>query len=339
MKCTLLLVTILFFTFNFAYSQNNSDTIYSIVENMPQFPGGETAMLNFVAKNVRYPHKAFTNNITGTIYISFIVGADGKVRDIELLRGIGGGCDEEGLRVVGLFPDWTPGQKDGKAVSVQYNLPIRFSLNKEYTPAPVYQPNILASKKYYNKGLKSFNEKNYDDAIENFTNAINQDVTDVDSYYNRAASYKKAGKNTEACNDWQTAKRLGDTLAHQLLVKYCDVKVEFYNDTIRGGMVYTVPEQMPLFPGGGQIELIRFIERNINYPAEARAAHKNGISYASFEIDTTGAIIDPVITQGIGYGCDEETIRIIQKMPPWIPGKVNGQPVRVKYDLSLEYAK
>lgn len=339
MKYKLLLITILFFTFSFSHSQNSNDSIYFMVDKMPEFPGGESAMLKFVSTNIRYPPKARDKDITGTLYISFVVGKDGKVRDIKLLRGIGGGCDEEGLRVVGLFPDWAPGQKDGKAVSVQYNLPIRFSLKKDYIPPPVYQPNTYLNKKYYDKGLKSFNEKKYDDAVENFTKAIKEDGTDVDAYYNRAASYKKAGKNTEACNDWQTAKRLGDTLAHQLLVKYCDAKVEFYKDTIRGGIVYTVPEHMPLFSGGGQIELIRFIERNLNYPAEAMKAHKKGITYASFEIDTTGAIIDPVITKGIGYGCDEETIRIIQKMPPWIPGKVNGLPVRVKYDLSLEYAK
>lgn len=105
------------------------NTIFTIVEEMPQFPGGgESALLSYVSKNIKYPPLARENNITGTVYVTFVVDKDGKVKDPKLLRGIGGGCDEEALRVVKSMPDWKPGRQNGRNVAVQYNLPVRFSL-------------------------------------------------------------------------------------------------------------------------------------------------------------------------------------------------------------------
>ena len=77
---------------------------------------------------MRYPAMARESNIQGRVYVSFIVEKDGSVSNIQLLRGIGGGCDEEAIRVVGAMPQWQPGRQNGRAVRVAYNLPIRFSL-------------------------------------------------------------------------------------------------------------------------------------------------------------------------------------------------------------------
>ena len=66
--------------------------------------------------------------ISGVVYVTFVVGKDGKITDVKVLRGIGGGCDEEAIRVVKSMPPWKPGKQRGKAVTVQYNLPIRFTL-------------------------------------------------------------------------------------------------------------------------------------------------------------------------------------------------------------------
>ncbi len=99
-----------------------------LVENPPEFPGGEQALLDYIRSNVQYPKKARKKNIQGTVYISFIVEMDGKVTNVRVLRGIGGGCDEEAVRVVSSMPDWKPGYQDGEPVRVQFNLPIRFIL-------------------------------------------------------------------------------------------------------------------------------------------------------------------------------------------------------------------
>lgn len=102
--------------------------IFLIVEEMPSFPGGEGQLVKYLGDNIKYPAIARENNITGTVFVTFVVGPDGSVKDVKVLRGIGGGCDEEAKRVVMAMPKWKAGKQRGKSVSVQYNLPIRFTL-------------------------------------------------------------------------------------------------------------------------------------------------------------------------------------------------------------------
>ena len=102
--------------------------VYIIVERMPEFPGGIDEMMNFLAQNLKYPANAKDAGISGRVYINFVVYEDGSVRDAKVIRGIGGGCDEEALRVVNLMPKWKPGTQRGKKVRVSYNLPINFKL-------------------------------------------------------------------------------------------------------------------------------------------------------------------------------------------------------------------
>lgn len=102
--------------------------IFTIVEEMPSFPGGEAELFKYLGKNVKFPPMAQDAGISGVVYVTFVVDENGKVRDPKVLRGIGGGCDEEALRVMKAMPNWEPGKQRGKPVRVQYNLPIRFTL-------------------------------------------------------------------------------------------------------------------------------------------------------------------------------------------------------------------
>ncbi|MEI6122032.1 MAG: M56 family metallopeptidase [Bacteroidota bacterium] len=103
--------------------------VFTVVENMPEYVGGNAAMGKFMADHITYPQKAKESGLQGTVYVSFVVGADGAVGEAKVLRGIGGGCDEEALRVVKLMPKWKPGKQNGSQVSVLFNLPVKFSLN------------------------------------------------------------------------------------------------------------------------------------------------------------------------------------------------------------------
>ncbi len=104
------------------------EQIFSIVEEMPSFPGGDEALLKYLGKNIKYPAIAKDAGIQGTVYVTFVVDEKGDVKDVKVLRSIGGGTDEEAIRVVESMPRWKPGKQRGKAVKVQYNLPIRFTL-------------------------------------------------------------------------------------------------------------------------------------------------------------------------------------------------------------------
>jgi TonB family protein len=106
----------------------DSLTIYTVVENMPKYPGGDDARIKFLGENIKYPQKDKENGIQGTVYVTFIIETDGSVSNVGVLRGIGGGCDEEAIRVVRIMPKWNPGTQSGKAVRVQYNMPIKFTL-------------------------------------------------------------------------------------------------------------------------------------------------------------------------------------------------------------------
>ena len=102
--------------------------IFMVVEQMPEFPGGVQAMYKFLYKNIKYPPLAKENDITGKVFIKFVVTSKGRVEKAHILKGIGGGCDEEALRVVNMMPGWNPGKQRGKAVSVWFTLPIKFTL-------------------------------------------------------------------------------------------------------------------------------------------------------------------------------------------------------------------
>ena len=104
------------------------EEIFGIVENMPMFRGGERKLMEFIGNNVVYPKEAIDAGIEGRVFVEFYIEKDGTVCDAKVLRGIGYGCDEEALRVIGLMPKWYPGKQRGQSVRVRYTLPINFKL-------------------------------------------------------------------------------------------------------------------------------------------------------------------------------------------------------------------
>ena len=104
------------------------EEIFKIVEEMPSFPGGEAKLMEFVGENIKYPQIARETGIQGRVFVNFVVEPDGSVSNVSVLRGIGGGCDEEAMRVIKSMPKWKPGKQRGKAVRVSYQIPVYFRL-------------------------------------------------------------------------------------------------------------------------------------------------------------------------------------------------------------------
>ena len=94
-----------------------------------EFPGGEDALYDFIAKTLKYPQAAKDSNIQGKVFVQFVVEKDGSITNAKVLRDIGGGCGEEALRVVKMMPKWKPGDQRGVKIRTQFNLPITFSLD------------------------------------------------------------------------------------------------------------------------------------------------------------------------------------------------------------------
>ncbi len=107
-----------------------TDEVFTVVEEMPQFPGGDEGRTNFLMNNLKYPAKAIEKGIQGKVFVSFVVEKDGSIGNVKLLRGIDESCDAEAVRVVSSMPKWQPGKQNGEAVRVQFNMPISFKLSK-----------------------------------------------------------------------------------------------------------------------------------------------------------------------------------------------------------------
>lgn len=101
---------------------------FTIVEEQPTFPGGTDALLKFLGDNIKYPPVAKQAGISGTVILSFLVEKDGSISNVKVIHGIGGGCNEEAIRVVSMMPKWSPGKQRGKAVRTQFQIPLVFFL-------------------------------------------------------------------------------------------------------------------------------------------------------------------------------------------------------------------
>ncbi len=108
--------------------ESKTEAPFVTVEQQPEYPGGLSALQSFLSKNLNYPRSAASAGVAGRVYISFVVNTDGSLTDLQVLKGIGFGCDEEALRVMRKMPNWRPGKQSGRAVRVKYNLPISFTL-------------------------------------------------------------------------------------------------------------------------------------------------------------------------------------------------------------------
>jgi protein TonB len=111
-------------------SMRKEEVVFSFAENQPEFPGGEEAMKKYLATNIHYPEREREENIGGVVYISFVVGKDGKIRSMEVLKGVK--CcphfGEEAIRVIHSMGAWKPALMNGKPVNCQYNLPVSYKL-------------------------------------------------------------------------------------------------------------------------------------------------------------------------------------------------------------------
>jgi len=104
------------------------DEVFTVVEQMPEFPGGQDAMMTFLRSNLQYPIMAKEAGVQGKVICAFVVDQEGQINEVTVLRGIGHGCDQEAIRVIRSMPRWNPGRQNGQKVKVKFHLPISFKL-------------------------------------------------------------------------------------------------------------------------------------------------------------------------------------------------------------------
>lgn len=129
LKVTLMML-VLFFSFTTSTAQTKkNDMVFDVVEVMPQYPGGQIAMLKYIMENIKYPEQAMKEGIQGRVTVRFIVEKDGSISDVRPVLSVHPLLDKEAVRVVKSMPKWSPGKQNGKPVRVRFNVPVMFKLN------------------------------------------------------------------------------------------------------------------------------------------------------------------------------------------------------------------
>jgi len=133
MKPIAILIAFCALSFSIFAQENDSvatdDTVYEVVEKMPQFPGGSNGLFSFLIENIKYPAKAERNGIKGRVIVKFVVLKDGTIDDIEVAQSVHQDLDAEAVRLIKIMPKWQPGEQRGQAVNCRYTLPVIFKLN------------------------------------------------------------------------------------------------------------------------------------------------------------------------------------------------------------------
>ncbi|MGB0930885.1 MAG: energy transducer TonB [Chitinophagales bacterium] len=286
------------------------EDIFVMVEKMPSFPDGKTAMLQYIKDNLQYPVEAKAANIQGTVYVKFVVLKDGSLYDIKIVRGVanGFGVNKEALRLVQSMPKWTPGTQRGVPVAVYYTLPIRFKMGLPLKPEPVKPTNTTKPQKpmIQSKQLVPMNK--------------------------RAKELKSKQKIKM---NMQITPKHPSTKAPDIVE---GEGIEFDKVGADGVPVYKTVPEMPYY-GKEETEMFKFIEQNLNYPPKAKKSKIQGTTYVGFTVMEDGELKQIHIKKGIAGGemCDEEALRVVRLFPNWQSGKIAGEAVRVSYVLPVRY--
>ena len=128
LKVALMMLVLLFSFMTSTAQTKKNDMVFDVVEVMPQFPGGQIAMMKYIMENMKYPKQAMKEGIQGRVAVRFIVEKDGSISDVKPILSVHPLLNKEAVRVVKSMPKWTPGKQNGKPVRVRFNLPVMFKL-------------------------------------------------------------------------------------------------------------------------------------------------------------------------------------------------------------------
>jgi len=362
------IITAFLFSGLIAKAQTVADTtIHAVAQQKPKYPGGAQARMKFLATHLQYPEDALRNQVTGKVYIGFVVEKDGSISHVKALKGIGHGCDKEAMQVVAQMPKWKPGLINGKPVRVRYTLPFTFNIHghdkgKVYSQVDVY-PSFGVDTI---SGVEGFIQRHLyypvsilTDSVTDTVNvyfvvkpndsithvSVRKDTTQLDAYdYEAIRVVRSLPVSAPAYLHNQPVSvqlyvpvvfdyRQVDSTTSKIFRTTFDGKTFSY---YRPGMVFVVVDKMPSFSGGTGA-LMRYLAENIRYPEEAKKMHQQGRVFLQFVVEGDGSITHIRVLRGVSPSLDAEAVSVIRNMPRWIPGSQRGKPVRVRFNLPVKF--
>lgn len=295
------------------------DSVFQVVEEMPEFPGGMKAMMQFIFSNVKYPAISQENGTQGRVITQFTVGKDGSITDAKVLRSVDPYLDKEALRVISAMPKWKPGKQGGKVVATRFTMPIDFRLPSD---EPEERPVISAI------------------------------TLKVDGAVPEKPTLKIRGKEVSKILVDGKEVPIGDKEVSKILVDGKEVTIgEFVENhpaaigsfaegeihsTDAADQVFEIVEEAPEFPGGMQA-MMEYLAKNIRYPAKAHEAKVQGRVITQFTVGRDGAIRDAKVLRSVSPELDAEALRVINAMPNWKPGKQRGKAVACHFTVPVMF--
>ncbi|HOI86278.1 MAG TPA: M56 family metallopeptidase [Lentimicrobium sp.] len=343
-----------------------TDDIFIMVENPPQYPGGDEARTAYFTSAIKYPEDARAEKVEGTVYVSFVIEKDGSISNAKVIRGVDPRLDKIAVEAVGGMPAWKPGSQRGAPVRVQYNMPVKFTLEKEKekTKIPVATSKLSDGREVYNiveevpeypggmealydylKANAKYTEQAKKEKIEG-TVYIGM-VVEADGSISNAQILRgiggglddvalKAIRNMPA---WKPGKQEGK----EVPVRF-NIPVKFRLDpsapgnnmelpekiVYQGREVYYKAEQMPVYPGGNEAMLAHF-KNYIPGLVFDTTGDLKGTIYISFIVETDGTITPANVSAESDSKVEKgKLMEAMKKMKGWKPGKTRGTEVPVK---------
>jgi len=293
-------------------SQHPEDSIYSVVEKMPEFPGGEKAVISFLSQTIQYPEKAQKKNEQGKVIVQFVISKTGKVENAKVLKGVSPSLDDEALRVIGLLPDWIPGEQNGEKVAVYRIIPIMF----KHT-----DPN--------DESAWEANEKSVV-VIDGVQMPSNFNISILSSDKIASVSVLKPFPKEEKSKIMdQYGKQAADGVI-LITSKKSDVQFSYPDSTVNQPKDSLCKEAaiVPQYPGG-EVILMKYIADSIQYPFVAKQLKTQGKVFVQFLVDKTGKVSDARIAKSADYYLDREALRVISTLPDWVPGLHCEQKINI----------
>ena len=296
------------------------DSVYTFVEKMPQFPGGEKEVIKFLSKTMQYPVEAQKKDEHGKVIVQFVISKTGKVEKAKVLRSVSPELDNEALRVVGLLPDWIPGEQNGEKVAVYRIIPILF---QNVSPEEAWVANVKTVVVIDNVKMPA----NFNATILNFDKFESVSILKPFPEKEKSRLMSKYGKQAEngvlliTSNKTEIQYSLADSLSN----KTCKEEIT-----------------MPTFPGGEE-KLLSYIADSIQYPFVAKRLKTQGKVFIRFMVDVAGNVSNATVQRSVDYFLNKEAVRVVNTLPDWTPGaqcdkKLNfivTVPVDFKLDLPV----
>jgi TonB family protein len=320
------------------YPRTESSIIHDTAKTDAEYPGGIRELYKYMGNNIRYPAVAQRSLIQGTVEVGFIINRLGEVREPEILKNIGGGCGEEALRLLQDMPNWTPAMLNNEPIESYIKLPVVFKLDA---------PPTLAETQNEKRVLNDVVVVGYKSTIpSNVRIRSNSNLDNVLIRINGIESSEEMMKNLKpeqieslsVVKDKTILEKYGEKAIRSII----DIKLKTDHsgpktETNHENEIFTSAEKNPEFINGGISGMYKYLSKNIKYPKEAKKAKVSGRVYIKMVIEKDGSIGEVKVLQGIGYGCDEEAVRVIKSMPNWKPAYQNGNPVRMYYQMPVVF--